>query len=266
MKSAVKRIKVILLVSFYVLLQYIVSVSAAVIYIIWNMAKGLTIAQAQKCAIEGAFALTVIASIVTVWIYMLIYKFRKKDISEYVPNKKVPMIIIMMSGCLAIGMRFLVAAYYYLVQNVGIFEKSIQRATEISPELTTVVQVFVAVFGTIIVAPLFEEFLFRGLVMSELLKIMRPWASIILQAILFAVAHGGLFQGMFTFVVGIVLGIIYYRTRSINATVVCHSIFNLSAVLMLEDMTGPTIVLFSVAGIIISALSMFYIFANTQRR
>lgn len=266
MKNAIKRIKVILLAASYVLIHYLISITAVSIYTMWNMAKGITIAEAEKNANEGAFALSVIASIICVWIYMLIYKLKHKDISEYVPSRKVPTIILMMSGCLAIGMRLLVAVYYALVQKVEIFEKSIQEATLLSPDITTIAQALIAVFSILVVAPLFEEFLFRGLVMGELLTIMRPWAAITLQALLFGIAHGVLFQSVFAFAVGIVLGIVYYRTRSIKAASVCHSMFNASAVLMQESMSVPTVLLFSAAGIILSALSLFYIFANTERR
>ena len=266
LKSAIKRIKVILFAIACVLINYLVSLATAFIYTVWNMAKGNTIAEAEKIAGAGTFALSVIASIISVWAYMLIYRIRKKDISEYVPAKQVPTVIIMMSGCLAIGMRLLVAVYYSLVKNVGIFERSLQKAAELSPESTTLAQSFVAAFSILIVAPLFEEFLFRGIVMGELLTIMRPWAAITLQAILFGIAHGGLFQGLFTFVIGIVLGIVYYRTESIKTVTGCHSVFNASAVLMTERMSEPVMTLFSAAGVILSALSLFYIFANTQRR
>lgn len=266
MKSTVKRIKIILLAASYVLIHYIVSFATATIYTIWNMAKGLTIAEAERSAIAGSYALSVIASIVTAWIYMLIYKLRRKNVSEYVPNKKVPPIIIMMSGCLAIGTRLLVSVYSFLVRDVDIFEKSIQKAAELSPDVTTVAQTLIAAFSIMIVAPLFEEFLFRGIVMGELLKIMRPWAAITLQAILFGIAHGVLFQSVFAIAVGIVLGIVYYRTESIKAAAVCHGIFNASAVLAMGTESGAVIVLFSLAGIILSVLSLFYIFANTQKR
>ncbi len=266
MKSAIKRIKVILFATACVLIHYLVSVAAVSIYTMWNMAKGITIAEAEKNASTGSFALSVIATIISVWAYMLIYKLKGKDISECAPSKKVPTAIIMMSGCLAIGMRLLVAVYYSLVQNVDVFESSLQKASELSPDIATAAQALIAAFSILVVAPLFEEFLFRGLIMGELLTIMRPWAAITLQAILFGIAHGGLFQGLFAFAVGIVLGIVCYRTESIKTVAVCHSIFNASTVLMIEGMSGKLAVLFSVAGTIISALSLFYIFANTQRR
>lgn len=267
MKRTAKRIKGILLALTYVAIYYIVSLFVYLAYYLWHIMDGrLSVTEIEKSANDGSFALTVIASIICLWLYMLIGKLRRRDITEYIQNRSVPPIICIMAASLAVGCRFLVAVYYCSAQKIDVLLKSIERAEATSPEMNGALQILVALFGVIIVAPLFEEVLFRGLVMGELKKIMRPWAAITLQAILFGVAHGVLFQSIFAFAVGIVLGIVYHHTQSIKTAVICHSVFNFSTVLMQEDMSLIGNVIFITAGILLTTLSIFYIISNSERR
>ena len=90
MKSAVKRIKGILLALMYVAVNIVISVAIYLAYDLWHAASGrLSVTEIEKSATDNLFALTIIISIVSVWAYLLICRFRKKDISEYIKTKKV---------------------------------------------------------------------------------------------------------------------------------------------------------------------------------
>lgn len=77
--------------------------------------------------------------------------------------------------------------------------------------------------------PLAEEMVFRGAILRLLLKSFnnhRHWIPIILSAILFAVVHGNEAQMLHAFLLGILLGWLYYRTDSIVPGVVLHWVNN----------------------------------------
>ncbi|MCL1832030.1 MAG: CPBP family intramembrane metalloprotease [Oscillospiraceae bacterium] len=84
-----------------------------------------------------------------------------------------------------------------------------------------------------VAAALFEEFIFRGLILTAL----KPYGNgfaIIVSAFAFGVAHGNIQQFVYTFVLGIVLGYITIQTKSILASTILHALFNsISAVMML---------------------------------
>lgn len=266
MKSAVKRIKGILLALMYVAFYYAVSTGVYWAYFLWNLAGGKdSVSEIEKNASDGSFALSVIAAIICLWIYMLIGKFRHKPLSEQVRNENVPQMVYIMSACLAIGCRFLVSAYYSVSQNIPPLMESIEKAEIISPDIATAEQMLIALFSVIIAAPLFEELLFRALVMGELMKIMRPWAAITLQAIVFGIAHGVLFQSLFAILVGVFLGIVYYKTKNIKTAVICHSVFNLSSILMQENMSVLTSVIYVTAGVLLSAFSLYYVIDGSKK-
>ena len=80
-------------------------------------------------------------------------------------------------------------------------------------------------FHTAVLAPLFEEFWFRGLVLQSL----RPYGNgfaIFVSSILFGFTHGNLQQVFYATAIGIVLGYVAVQTESIITTTVMHAMFN----------------------------------------
>jgi len=89
-------------------------------------------------------------------------------------------------------------------------------------------------FVTIVVAaPVLEEFLMRGLLLRGLLKNYSPAKAIIWTSVMFAVLHLNPWQGIGAFVLGLVLGWIYYKTRSIWTCIFLHFANNLMGALMM---------------------------------
>lgn len=83
---------------------------------------------------------------------------------------------------------------------------------------------------TVAVAPaLFEEFLFRGAIMGNLLKYGKGFA-VFTSAIMFGLIHGNLVQIPFAFLVGLVLGFAALETKSIWTAVIIHFLNNLLSV------------------------------------
>lgn len=84
------------------------------------------------------------------------------------------------------------------------------------------------IFSVVILAPILEEYLFRGILFAELKK--SPNAKIIITALIFAIYHLNLIQGLNTLFIGLVLGYIYYYRRNIKEVILVHMVNNLVAV------------------------------------
>lgn len=82
------------------------------------------------------------------------------------------------------------------------------------------------IFLLVIVAPVTEELLFRGIILRGLLKRHRPAMAIILSALLFATLHVNPWQLIPTFIIGAALGWFYWRTGSLWLCVLGHAINN----------------------------------------
>lgn len=86
------------------------------------------------------------------------------------------------------------------------------------------------VIATAVVPALVEEFACRGIMIGLLKKYGEAFA-VIATAILFGVMHGNFEQIPFAFLVGLVLGFVYVKTRSIWVCVGVHFINNFISVL-----------------------------------
>ena len=88
-------------------------------------------------------------------------------------------------------------------------------------------------------APIAEEVVFRGAVLRTLLDIFGSrthWAAIVFSALVFGAIHLNLAQGTHAFLVGLLLGWMYYRTGSILPGVLFHWVNNTVAYLMFNFM------------------------------
>lgn len=265
MKSAVKRVKGILLGLMYTALYPIIRFVTYFMYILYLKLGGrFSATEVEKSANENSFALSIVISVVSALIYLGVCKLRKKNISEYIQIRKAPLMIFIMAAIVAISARLMVEVYCTLIRNVEVFRKSIIESATVAPRLSTRLDFAIAFFSVLIAAPIFEEFLFRGLIMGELKKVMRPWAAILIQAVLFGISHGSLFQIPYTMLIGLLLGIIYHRTKTVIAPIICHSVYNFSATLMLSEISNRGNIVFMSVAVVLLALSMFYIIANTQ--
>ena len=83
-----------------------------------------------------------------------------------------------------------------------------------------------------IFAPIFEEWLCRGMVLRGLLTKMKPANAIIISAIFFAVIHANPWQALNAFLIGLTMGYVYYKTGSLVLTMIMHFVNNGSAVVM----------------------------------
>jgi membrane protease YdiL (CAAX protease family) len=109
----------------------------------------------------------------------------------------------------------------------SLFEQYGQVVNLISGENFLLVLLFVG-----ILIPIFEEVLFRGLIFGELKKAMRVSIAVLLQAFLFGLSHMNLIQGIYAFVLGLILGAVYEKSRNLLLPMVVHISFNAFSVLM----------------------------------
>ncbi len=82
--------------------------------------------------------------------------------------------------------------------------------------------------AVVIVAPLLEEMVFRGFLLSALSRRMGPTGAVVLSAALFGLLHTAdhPFYGGPIFVLGLLLGWLYLRTGRLWVAVGCHGTFN----------------------------------------
>lgn len=79
---------------------------------------------------------------------------------------------------------------------------------------------------TLVLAPFLEEMLFRGVVQEALTTKFGPLRGIPVAALIFGIVHINPPQALNAFFIGLVLGYIYYTTRSLIPVILIHAVNN----------------------------------------
>ena len=114
-----------------------------------------------------------------------------------------------------------------------------EPAISILPEMPALIEealkaltngpLWVSLLSVSIFAPLFEEWLCRGLVLRGLMSKMNPAGAICISAAFFAVLHMNPWQAIPAFILGLLFGYVYYRTGSLKLTMLMHCVNNTMA-------------------------------------
>jgi len=86
------------------------------------------------------------------------------------------------------------------------------------------------ILSVTVVAPIYEEIIFRGLLLKGMSKSINKWTALVISALLFALVHMNVPQGINAFFLGLTLGFIYLRTGSIYLSIFAHFVNNFLAV------------------------------------
>lgn len=87
--------------------------------------------------------------------------------------------------------------------------------------------------STSILAPVCEELLCRGIICRSLLSRHKPWFAILFSAVIFALLHANLHQGLVALCLGAFMGWIYYKTHSLWCAIAIHFTNNTLSQVML---------------------------------
>lgn len=84
----------------------------------------------------------------------------------------------------------------------------------------------------VVVAPLFEEWIFRRLFLDGLRKRYGPWLALFTSSALFGLWHFNIHQGVNAFAIGLIIGVFYLLTGSFGLAVFMHLVNNALVMLL----------------------------------
>lgn len=115
-------------------------------------------------------------------------------------------------------------AYSELIEMVGIGETT-----------------WISLLATVILAPISEELLFRGLTLRFLRSAGVKFAiANVLQALFFGILHMNLVQGIYAFAVGLVLGYVAGKCRTVFLPILLHLCFNFAGTFLAAWLSGKS--------------------------
>lgn len=83
-----------------------------------------------------------------------------------------------------------------------------------------------ACIAIVVAAPIFEELIFRGIILDGLLSSQTPTKAIVISSILFGVVHLNPWQFVSAFMIGVFSGWVYYKTKNLTLSILIHFVNN----------------------------------------
>ena len=142
-----------------------------------------------------------------------------------------------------------VAALGAIVPSVWLQEHMPELPNVVEGEFDMIMKDRWGYFVVGLLAPLAEEMVFRGAILRSLLRWKQnPWVGIAISALLFAVIHMNPAQMPHAFLIGLLLGWMYWRTDSIVPGVVYHWVNNTVAYVLFNLYPNPDLTLMDLFG------------------
>lgn len=101
-----------------------------------------------------------------------------------------------------------------LASKISIFSKSVEIMNKSNEGMSGGNPTGIFLLA-VILTPIFEEVVFRGIVFCAVEKVTNTFGAISITAIIFGVFYMNLAQLVFTMIMGIVAAIVYMKTRNI---------------------------------------------------
>jgi membrane protease YdiL (CAAX protease family) len=132
-----------------------------------------------------------------------------------------------------IGMMFIGEFITSQIPTTGpFFGENYQFFEKLMSQLTN--DPIIMLITTVVMAPIFEEIIFRGIIQKGLInKGIEPWKAILFASVVFGLVHANPWQFVGAVLLGCVLGLVYYKTKSLLLPMLLHAFNNLcSSILM----------------------------------
>jgi uncharacterized protein len=134
---------------------------------------------------------------------------------------------------------------------------------------------FGAFMKVVIIAPVVEELIFRGVIMHGLMRNYSKASAVFFSGLLFALFHLNPWQFPATFVLGIILGWIMIRTRNIALAIAGHALNNLLVLLsityhdklneIIYDWTTDMALNITAVTLIAASVVLLHLFSRSDR-
>lgn len=168
---------------------------------------------------ERAMTYTLMADLLTLVIVLTFYLIRRKKFSEALWMRHVDAPTLWEGAALAPGLYLAVS-----IVLIALPESWTASYNEASAGIAS--GTLVGVIAIVAAAPVVEEVIFRGLIMTRLSRTMPGWLAVLLSAAVFGACHGHPVWFGYAFVLGTVFGFMDLRAGSIWPSILGHVAFN----------------------------------------
>jgi membrane protease YdiL (CAAX protease family) len=181
-------------------------------------------AQAQNWA-------SVLLGLVMVPVYSLYLKYRGRKYPEVVLLERVPRrywltAFSAIMGSLGLTMIWIGILIHLAQSNAWLQTQYDTYITAIQTLIQPEGYLWLEILAVVIMIPIAEELLFRGILQGEIRRVAPAWLAVLLSAVAFALFHLMPFQIAFVILPGLVLALVYELTRNLLIPIFMHMVYN----------------------------------------
>lgn len=211
----------------------------------------------MEFSMNHLFLMTIIANIVALTIFILFFKFKKKNISKEwnLVSVKPKTYFLPCIALFLLSFAWTFATYDLSFANAEQMKKSTAFYSNIFPGFGIIMMAV-----TLLAAqPIMEEVLCRGIMLNTLKNSMPTETALLVSSLLFGIIHlmaGGIWLAVGATLMGICFGIVFVKTKSLYIAIAAHAFANLPDFIMpyLPQLATKTRTLSALALAIISIL------------
>ncbi len=182
--------------------------------------------------------MTLVSNVLAIITYIVLFRMRKMKFTREVGLTK-----LNFKSCAAVVVLGLVMnVFVSVVLAVVPFPEAWWEEYNSLASVIPSAPIWISLLSTVLVAPIVEETVFRGLLHNRLKRGMPMFAAMLISSWIFGLIHGAKIWMVYASLLGFLLVWIYEKYRSLTASVIFHFSFNLGGVVLGYISEIPTLV------------------------
>lgn len=211
--------------------------------------------EATQPLLDATMLITIISGLLTIGIICVIFKCRKQKLSKSFCLRKISGGTVVSVTLLGFGLNLMFGILVLLLPESWIASYEETASAAFAGEFW---QMAIAV---VIMAPLVEELVFRGLIYTRLKQGMPVVVAMIITSLWFGVMHGHPLWAAYAAVLGLVMVWIFERTKSLFASMLFHFGYNSVAAIEMalpESVPDWVGIVMLAGGVVLAAIGMVW--------
>ncbi|MDO9628631.1 MAG: CPBP family intramembrane metalloprotease, partial [Acholeplasmataceae bacterium] len=235
------------------LLLVVVHQGLTILYLVpitvYHQMNGVSGEQLEQIIYAQGVNAVIFSGIGSLFIFSLIFKGRKRNLIERSRFNPITKEQILWSTLIGLSFVFLSLLIVNLLASLfpALYDSYLKQM-----EVLADASVFTVIIAVVIVAPLFEEIMFRGVIFDSMYKKAPTVVAVIIAGVLFGAYHMNIFQGAYATLIGVVMGFSLVWTKSIWAPILIHFFNNLFSIILSYTVLGVWLEQNDTAAVILS--------------
>ena len=217
-------IKVLLIFGGIILIQMVSSMAFMAAYTFLKIFQGASYNDIiQSINTDSLMWISIIsATLSMIWCLVLYlrssWRIKGMDYKEVFSLKNI-------AGIFAVGAGGCISISVLLSMIMALFPNAFDNYNRLMENLDSDGGALTIIYVTLI-GPVSEELIFRWAIFDRMHLAFPFWTANAIQAMFFGIYHMNLVQGIYAFLLGVVLGMVVYATGSILCSIAVHMVFN----------------------------------------